>query len=117
MTVLDGVTPDMEIAQEEIFGPVICLAKVDSLKQVHQIMDNHPCANTTSIYTQSGAHAREFYHNTAPSMIGVNIGVPAPMSYFGYGGAKESFFGDTKAHGRYGVEFYTDKKVVIQRWF
>jgi len=117
MTVLDNVTPDMEIAQEEVFGPVLCLSQVTSLDEVKKIMDAHPYANTTSIYTQSGASAREFYHNTDPSMIGVNIGVPAPMSYFGFGGAKESFFGDTKAHGRYGVEFYTDKKVVIQRWF
>lgn len=117
VTVLDNVTPDMEIAKEEIFGPVLCISKVAKLEQVHDIMNAHPCANTTSIYTQNGAHAREFYHNTFPSMIGVNIGVPAPMSYFGFGGAKESFFGDTKAHGRYGVEFYTDKKVIIERWF
>lgn len=116
-TVIDGVTADMEIAREEIFGPVLCISKVDSLDEVHAIMNSHPCANTTSIYTQNGASARAFYHKTVPSMIGINIGVPAPMSYFGFGGAKDSFFGDIKAHGRYGVEFYTDKKVVIQRWF
>jgi malonate-semialdehyde dehydrogenase (acetylating)/methylmalonate-semialdehyde dehydrogenase len=116
-TLIDGVTPDMEIAYEEIFGPVLCLTKVNSMDEVHAIMNAHPCANTTSIYTQSGAHARAFTHQTVPSMIGVNIGVPAPMSYFGFGRAKESFFVDTKAHGRYGVEFYTDKKVIIQRWF
>lgn len=116
-TLLDGVTPDMEIAREEIFGPVLCLATVKDLDEAHAVMKAHPYANTTSIYTQSGKWAREFCHKTEPSMIGVNIGVPAPMSYFGFGGAKESFFGDIKAHGRYGVEFYTDKKVIIQRWF
>lgn len=116
-TLLDGVTPEMEIAKEEIFGPVLCLATVYDLNEAHAVMNAHHCANTTSIYTQNGKWAREFCHKTVPSMIGVNIGVPAPMSYFGFGGAKESFFGDIKAHGKYGVEFYTDKKVIIQRWF
>lgn len=115
--ILDEVSPDMEIATEEIFGPALCVATVKDVDEVHAIMNAHPCANTTSVYTQSGKGARDFAHRTIPSMIGVNIGVPAPMSYFGFGGAKESFFGDIKAHGRYGVEFYTDKKVVIQRWF
>jgi malonate-semialdehyde dehydrogenase (acetylating)/methylmalonate-semialdehyde dehydrogenase len=116
-TIVDGVTPDIEIAREEVFGPVLCLSVVDSVAVAHKIMQAHPYANTTTVFTQSGKLARDFAHETTPSMIGVNVGVPAPMSYFGFGGAKESFFGDIKAHGKYGVEFYTDKKVIIQRWF
>ncbi len=117
VTVIDGVTPDMEIAQEEVFGPVMCIMTLNSMDEVHKVMKASPYANTTTIYTQSGKNARDLYHYADPSMIGVNIGVPAPMSYFGFGGYKDSFFGDNKAHGRYGAEFFTDKKVVIQRWF
>lgn len=116
-TIVDDVTPDMEIAKEEVFGPVLCLAVVDSVATAHKIMQAHPYANTTTVFTQSGKLARDFAHETTPSMIGVNVGVPAPMSYFGFGGAKESFFGDIKVHGRYGVQFYTDTKVIVQRWF
>lgn len=116
-TIIDQVTANMQIAQEEIFGPVLCLATVKSVEEAHAIMQAHPCANTTTVFTQSGGLARDYCHKTIPSMIGVNVGVPAPMSYFGFGGAKESFFGDIKAHGRYGVQFYTDSKVIVQRWF
>lgn len=116
-TIIDAVTADMEIAFEEIFGPVLCLSMVSSVDEAHAIMKSHPYANTTTVFTQSGGLAREYSHRTIPSMIGVNVGVPAPMSYFGFGGAKESFFGDIKVHGRYGVQFYTDTKVVVQRWF
>ena len=81
------------------------------------LMHSHPNANATSIFTSSGKAAREFAKHADASMVGVNIGVAAPMAYFPFGGAKDSFFGDLKAHGRDSFEFYTDKKVTISRWF
>lgn len=92
------------------------MIKVETLADAIDIIENHELANTTSIFTSSGKAAREFAYNVEPSMMGVNIGVAAPMSYFNFGGAKGSFFGDLKAHGRHSIEFYTDQKVVITRW-
>jgi len=74
-------------------------------------------ANATSIFTSSGKVARTFRHRVGVSMVGVNIGVAAPMAFFPFGGAKSSFFGDTKAHGKDAIRFYTDQKVTISRWF
>jgi malonate-semialdehyde dehydrogenase (acetylating)/methylmalonate-semialdehyde dehydrogenase len=115
-TLFDRVDPDMRIAQEEIFGPVLCMIRVPNLDAAIATMHAHPLANATSIFTQSGKHARQFRYNAHASMIGVNIGVAAPMAFFPFGGAKGSFFGDTKAHGMDAIGFYTDKKVVISRW-
>lgn len=116
-TVFDNVTPEMVIGSEEIFGPVLCLIRAETLDDAIQIIEDHELANTTSIFTNSGKAAREFAYRVAPSMLGVNIGVAAPMSYFNFGGNKGSFFGDLKAHGKHGIEFFTDRKVVISRWF
>jgi len=115
-TLFDRVTPAMTIAQEEIFGPVLCLMKVGALDEALRIANAHPLANASSIFTTSGKSARTFRYEIAASMAGVNIGVSAPMSFFGFGGAKGSFFGDLKAHGREAFDFYTDRKVVISRW-
>ncbi len=115
-TIFDQVKPDMTIGKEEIFGPVLCLIQAEDLDAAIEIIENHELANTTSIFTSSGKSAREFAYAVEPSMIGVNIGVAAPMSYFNFGGTKRSFFGDLKAHGKHGIEFYTDRKVVITRW-
>lgn len=115
-TVFDRVTPQMTIGKEEIFGPVLCLIQAPDLQAAIDIIESHELANTTSIFTTSGKHARDFAYAIEPSMIGVNIGVAAPMSYFNFGGSKRSFFGDLKAHGKHGIEFYTDRKVVITRW-
>jgi malonate-semialdehyde dehydrogenase (acetylating)/methylmalonate-semialdehyde dehydrogenase len=117
LTLFDKVRPDMTIAQEEIFGPVLCMIPVKDLDSALQVATAHPMANATSIFTQSGKSAREFKYKVHASMTGVNIGVAAPMSFFSFGGAKGSFFGDLKGHGRDAFEFYTDKKVVISRWF
>jgi malonate-semialdehyde dehydrogenase (acetylating)/methylmalonate-semialdehyde dehydrogenase len=76
----------------------------------------HPLANATSIFTDSGSAVRQFKYEVEASMAAVNIGVPAPMSFFSFGGAKGSFFGDLKAHGREAFDFYTDRKVLISRW-
>ncbi len=115
-TLFDRVKPEMKIAREEIFGPVLCLMQVGSLDEALEVSKHQPLANASSIFTTSGKSARTFKYNVEASMAGVNIGVAAPMSFFGFGGAKGSFFGDLKAHGREAFDFYTDKKVVISRW-
>lgn len=116
-SVFDDVDPRSTIGREEIFGPVLALMTAPDLSAALELLHSHPQANATSIFTSSGKAAREFAMHAPASMVGVNIGVAAPMSFFPFGGAKQSFFGDLKAHGRDGVEFYTDKKVVIKRWF
>ena len=116
-TVFDSVSPAMAIGREEIFGPVASICPVRTLDEAVAVMQAHPNANATSIFTSSGKAAREFSKKASASMVGVNIGVAAPMAYFPFGGAKDSFFGDLKAHGRDAFEFYTDKKVTISRWF
>jgi malonate-semialdehyde dehydrogenase (acetylating) / methylmalonate-semialdehyde dehydrogenase len=116
-TVFGDVTPEMVIGREEIFGPVLCLMRAKDFDDAVSIVIKHELGNATSIFTSSGKWAREYRYRVEPSMLGVNIGVAAPMAFFPFGGAKHSFFGDLKAHGRDAVEFYTDKKVVITRWF
>jgi malonate-semialdehyde dehydrogenase (acetylating)/methylmalonate-semialdehyde dehydrogenase len=116
-TVFDDVSMRMSIGHDEIFGPVAAIAPVKTLDDAIALMRSHPNANATSIFTSSGKAAREFAKHATASMVGVNIGVAAPMAYFPFGGAKDSFFGDLKAHGRDAFEFYTDKKVTISRWF
>jgi len=115
-TLFDKVTPEMTIGSEEIFGPVLCLMPMDDLDSALQLTHDHPLANASSIFTTSGKSARKFRYDVDASMAGVNIGVAAPMSFFGFGGAKGSFFGDLKAHGRESFDFYTDRKVLISRW-
>jgi malonate-semialdehyde dehydrogenase (acetylating)/methylmalonate-semialdehyde dehydrogenase len=115
-TILGNVTPEMRIAQEEVFGPVVCLGKTDTLDAAIQWLNGSHFANTTSLFTTSGAAARKFSYEVDPSMVGINIGVPAPMAFFSFGGKKDSFFGDVKAHGSASVDFYTDTKVTVQRW-
>lgn len=116
-TVFDRVAPAMAIGREEIFGPVASITPAGTLDEAIALMEAHPNANATSIFTSSGKAAREFSRRATASMVGVNIGVAAPMAYFPFGGAKDSFFGDLKVHGRDAFEFYTDKKVTISRWF
>jgi malonate-semialdehyde dehydrogenase (acetylating) / methylmalonate-semialdehyde dehydrogenase len=116
-TIFDRVDPGSTIGRQEIFGPVLSIMNVPDLPTAIALLHAHPQANATSIFTSNGKSARDYASQAPASMVGVNIGVAAPMSFFPFGGAKESFFGDLKAHGRDGVEFYTDKKVVIERWF
>jgi len=115
-TVLGKIKPDMRIAKEEVFGPVICLAKTKDFDESVKWLNSSEYANTASLFTSSGAAARQFSYEVDPSMIGINIGVPAPMAFFSFGGTKASFFGDTKAHGQACIDFYTDTKVTIKRW-
>lgn len=116
-TVFTNVKPDMVIATEEIFGPVLCVMKAGTFDEAVEIVKRHELGNASSIFTSSGKAAREYRWRVEPSMLGVNIGVAAPMAFFPFGGAKSSFYGDLKAHGQDSVEFYTDKKVTIARWF
>ena len=108
--------PGSEIAQEEIFGPVLTLVRARDLDHALEIMNASPKGNAASIFTSSGGAMRKFRHDAEAGMIGVNIGVAAPMSFFPFTGWKDSFFGDLHAHGCDAIEFYTEKKVVITRW-
>jgi malonate-semialdehyde dehydrogenase (acetylating) / methylmalonate-semialdehyde dehydrogenase len=108
--------PEAEIAREEIFGPVLTLVRARDLDHALEIMNSSPKGNAASIFTASGGAMRKFRYEAQAGMIGVNIGVAAPMSFFPFTGWKDSFFGDLHAHGRDAIEFYTEKKVVITRW-
>jgi malonate-semialdehyde dehydrogenase (acetylating)/methylmalonate-semialdehyde dehydrogenase len=116
-TVFTDVTPAMTIAKDEIFGPVVAIVKAKDLNEAIEMMQAHPYANAASIFTDSGKAAREFVYRTHSSMVGVNIGVAAPAAFFTFGGAKGSFYGDLKAHGRESILFYTDGKTAITRWY
>ena len=116
-TVFDNVKPDMTIAKEEIFGPVVSVVRAKDLNEVIELINTRGFANAACIYTNSGAAAREFKYRVKPSMVGINIGIAAPMSFFPFGGAGDSMFGDTKGHGQEIFNFFTDTKVVIERWF
>src|SRR6266581_1603780 len=111
-----GLDAEMTIGREEIFGPVASITRVADLDEAIDVIQRSSYGNATSIFTTSGRAAREFRYRVGVSMIGVNLGIAAPMAFFPFGGTKGSFFGDLKAHGQDAIEFYTDKKVVISRW-
>jgi malonate-semialdehyde dehydrogenase (acetylating)/methylmalonate-semialdehyde dehydrogenase len=115
-TVFDRVTPEMTIAREEIFGPVVSMVRAPDLDAAIELVNSRGLANAACLYTASGAAAREFKYRVKPSMIGINVGIAAPMSFFPFGGAGESMFGDIKGHGQEIFQFFTDTKVVIERW-
>ncbi len=115
-TIFENVRPDMTVGREEIFGPVAGLCRADSLDEALALVHRNPYGNAVSLFTRSGASAREFRYRAGISMIGVNIGVVAPMAFFPFGGSRGSFYGDLKAQGKDAIEFYTDKRVVISRW-
>ena len=116
-TVFDGVTPDMVIAQDEIFGPVACMMRAGSLKEAIDMIHANPFGNAASIFTGSGKWAREFQYEVQCGNIGVNIGIVAPMAFFPFSGMKDSFFGTLHGQGQDSIRFFTESKVVIQRWF
>lgn len=115
-SVITDVKPSMRIAKEEIFGPVICIGQAKDLNDAIAWINSSPYANTASLFTDSASAARKFYYEAHPAMLGLNIGVPAPMAYFSFGGSKDSFFGDVKVHGSESVQFFTDTKVIVQRF-
>ena len=115
-TLFENADPALAISRDEIFGPVATVSQATTLDDAIDRVRASEFANAVSIFTSSGRTAREFRYRVGVSMIGVNIGVAAPMAFFPFGGTKGSFFGDLKAHGKDSVEFFTDKKVVISRW-
>ncbi len=116
-TILDRVGPEMAIAQEEVFGPVLCVIRAHSLDQAIEIINAGRFGNGTSIFTESGASVRRYRHDVQVGMVGVNIGVAAPVAFFPFSGWKDSFLGDLHAHGPDAVEFFTRKKTVTSRFF
>lgn len=116
-TVFGEVRPEMSIAGEEIFGPVACLMRAKDLDEAITLANRSPYGNASSIFTSSGKAAREFQHRINAGMVGVNVGVAAPMAFFPFGGQKQSLFGDLKAHGPTAIDFYTERKMIISRWF
>src|SRR5262249_21508612 len=116
-TIFDGVRPDMIIAREEIFGPVLSVIRVKNLDEAIALVNSSRFGNATSIFTGSGKAAREYSARVEVGMIGVNVGVAAPMAFFPFAGWKNSFFGDLHAHGKDAVMFYTEQEVVMTRWF
>jgi malonate-semialdehyde dehydrogenase (acetylating) / methylmalonate-semialdehyde dehydrogenase len=115
-TIFDGVTPEMDVAKEEIFGPVLTVERMEGLDEAIRTINESRYGNAAGIFTRDGAAARKFRREVQCGMIGVNISVPAPVAYFPFTGWKDSFFGDLHATGRDGVAFYTESKVVIERW-
>jgi len=116
-TIFDRVTPQMRIGREEIFGPVLSVMRAGDLDEALALANSSEYGNGASIFTASGGAAREFRNRIECGMIGINAGVPAPMAFFSFGGFKASIFGDLRMHGPDGIEFYTRKKGVIDRWF
>ena len=115
-TIFEDVAPSLSIGTEEIFGPVAGINRAKDLDEAVAMMHASRYGNACSIFTTSGKAAREFRYRAGISMIGVNIGVAAPMAFFPFGGSKGSFYGDLKAQGRDAVSFFTDQRVVISRW-
>jgi malonate-semialdehyde dehydrogenase (acetylating)/methylmalonate-semialdehyde dehydrogenase len=115
--ILGGVDPESEAAREEIFGPVLSEIHVDTLDEAIAVVNASRFGNGVSIFTESGAAVRRFRHEVQVGMVGVNIGVAAPVAFFPFSGWKDSFLGDLHAHGPDAVEFFTRKKTVTSRWF
>lgn len=115
-TIFDRVTPDMVIWKDEIFAPVLQIARVSTLEEAIDLANQSEFANGGCIYTDSAAAVRTFRDKMDAGMLGINVGVPAPMAFFPFSGYKKSFYGDLHANGKDGVEFYTRKKMVVARY-
>ncbi len=116
-TVVDHVSPEMRIGREEVFGPVLSVARVKTLEDAIDLGNKCPFGNGAVIFTQSGRAAREFKHRFNAGMIGINVGVPAPMAWFPFTGWNQSFFGDLHIQGKEGMQFYTQQRMIMTRWF
>ncbi len=112
----DRVTPDMRIYREEIFGPVLCVLRVQSLQEAMRLVDEHEYGNGTCIFTRDGGSARYFTDNIKVGMVGVNVPLPVPVASHSFGGWKRSLFGDLSAYGPDSIRFYTRRKTISQRW-
>ena len=116
-TILDHAKPEMSVVREEIFGPVLSVVRVDSLEGALALGRDCPYGNGAVMYTNSGRAAREFKRHFNAGMIGINVGVPAPMAWFPFTGWNASFFGDLHIQGSEGIQFYTQQKMTMTRWF
>jgi len=115
-TLFDAVTPDMTIYKEEIFGPVLSCVRVPNFSEALELVNAHEFGNGVACFTSDGNIAREFARRVQVGMVGINVPIPVPMAWHGFGGWKRSLFGDTHAYGKEGVRFYTKQKSVMQRW-
>jgi malonate-semialdehyde dehydrogenase (acetylating)/methylmalonate-semialdehyde dehydrogenase len=115
-TVLADVDPAGELARTEVFGPVLSVMRADSVESAIELVNNSPYGNMACLFTSSGSAARQFRYETRVGNVGINVGVAAPMAYFPFSGWKDSFFGDLHAQGRDAIDFYTEKKIVVERW-
>jgi malonate-semialdehyde dehydrogenase (acetylating)/methylmalonate-semialdehyde dehydrogenase len=115
-TLFDHVTPDMRVYQDEIFGPVLCCVRVPDFEAALALVNGHAFGNGVACYTRSGHVAREFARRVEVGMVGINVPIPVPMAWHGFGGWKSSLFGDHHVYGEEGLRFYTRQKSVMQRW-
>lgn len=115
-TIVDRVTPSMEVYRDEIFGPVLAVVRVKTAEEAIELVNANPYGNGTALFTSSGEAARTFHRGVKVGMIGINVPVPVPMAYYSFGGWKNSLFGERHVHGPEGVGFYTRAKVVTARW-
>lgn len=115
-TLFDHVTPEMTIYKEEIFGPVLACMRVSNMAQALELINAHEFGNGVACFTSDGNVAREFSRQVQVGMVGINVPIPVPMAWHGFGGWKKSLFGDMHAYGEDGVRFYTKQKSVMQRW-
>jgi len=115
-TLFDHVTADMRIYREEIFGPVLVVVRVPDFAAAVKLVNDHEYGNGVACFTSDGNVAREFARRIQVGMVGINVPIPVPMAWHGFGGWKKSLFGDMHAYGEEGVRFYTKQKSVMQRW-
>jgi malonate-semialdehyde dehydrogenase (acetylating)/methylmalonate-semialdehyde dehydrogenase len=116
VSLIDNVTPGMKSYDEEIFGPVLCVVRVDTYDEAVDLINRHQYGNGTAIFTRDGGAAKQFQYDIKVGMVGINVPIPVPVAYYSFGGWKSSIFGDSNIYGPAGVEFYTRTKTVTSRW-
>src|SRR3954468_13066895 len=116
VTLLDEVTPEMEVYKDEIFGPVLGITRVDTYEEAVRLVNENPYGNGVAIFTRDGGVARQFQFEVNAGMVGVNVPIPVPVAYYSFGGWKSSLFGDLHIYGPEGIQFFTQGKVVTSRW-
>jgi len=115
-TLFDNVRPDMSIYTDEIFGPVLSTVRMDHYENAIELINDNPYGNGTAVFTNDGGAARKFQQEIQVGMVGINVPIPVPLSFYSFGGWKDSIFGSHAIYGPEGVHFYTRQKVVISRW-
>jgi malonate-semialdehyde dehydrogenase (acetylating)/methylmalonate-semialdehyde dehydrogenase len=115
-TLLDAVTPKMQVYTDEIFGPVLCVVRASTYDEAVALVNSNPYANGVALFTRDGGAARQFQFDVEVGMVGINVPIPVPVAYYSFGGWKASLFGDTHMYGPEGINFYTRGKVVTSRW-